>query len=674
MIDFGSSNVNDVHIGFGHLSYLDSLSSLSILGRGRLKTFADHFYCAICGQCGDAETLKGWWFSVIKNAVGDWRFFFRWGDDVNMGNINSGLSTVDENTWMTWAFVWNGPNVTAYFYKDGSQIASPTSQNYSISSTTNGFAINNRYDGNTGDAGGSWDMDHILLYPGVSLAANEIAAHHAGILPRLENAKFWWTGQYAPGRNELKHASGGEEAGTNRNGTPVQTEEAGFPWHWPLVGMYKVAFSGEASDPGGTEEGLMAAPMYEELTGLGRVYFCYELDLPDNTTLRASIKSLPTEEGQYENILEGMSDINIGGSVEPSYSLKKLTANVKLLDKDRILSKRFTGEFENLIEGSACRIRLISPFVLSKYWFTCFKGVFEKWEGEDLLPKMTHFLGVTDKPLEGGASLGVISDDIFPDCASYDDEGSEIPAIYGIYDEALGAKTALRISETEFLTSAGFLSELTEVFVDDILDATWSQQNIERAGRNFTEILFAPAPAADVVVKFNCKGIEKYGDGSGATITNSAEQLLHMIVNWYYGKYERGSWYSASEIDAPINDDHFAKVAEFMRQFSWTSKKTITKSTTGYQLCNGWSSSWRIPIFWGFDGKLAVRANKFYVQRGAQPLINESDALSILKTLNVTSKLRDEVVFVDAFSNETKVKDVLRGHNVVENISNSWII
>jgi len=669
MISFGNANDHLLHTKFGVLSYFSPLTSLSVWFRGRLKSTSGN--AALLMGCWDWDADGGW--RMRARSVDNWKLELAILNNSPASEFLLSNTTLVANTYYTFGVVWHGASSTCDFYLNGIPDGTPATT-LAMSQSLKKFAINSAYGDNTESYNGAWDIEHLIVYPNIELGADDFKALHAGMFSRPEDAKFWWTGQYTPGRNEIIHASGGEEIGTNVNGTPTPVEEAGFQWHWPLVGMYRPASSGEASDPGATEEGLMAPSMYAELTGRGRVYFCYELDLPDDTTIRASIKSLPTEEGLYENLLESISDITIGGSVEPSYSLRKLTASVKVKDKGRVIAKRFTGEFENLIEGSACRVRLISPHVPAADWFTCFEGVFERWDGSDMLPYMTHYLGVYDKPLEGGASLGVISADLFPDCASYDDEGSEIPAVYGIHDATLGALTALRISETEFLSSAGFLSELTEVFVDDVLDATWSQQNIERAGRYFTEILFDPAPAADVVVTFNCNGIEKYGDGSGPPITNSAEQLLHMIVNWYYGKYERDSWYSASEIGAPVNTGHFAQVAEFMRQFGWTSKKTITKSTTGYQLCNGWSGSWRIPMYWGFDGKLAVRANRFYVQRGSQPRIDKSDARSILKTPNVTTKLRDEVVFVDPLSNETKVKDVLRGHNVVETISNTWII
>jgi len=582
MIDLGSSNANDVHIGFGDLAYLNELIAFSVLVRFRLKANDDQGN-RVC-LCGNLGTTSGWVIRFVFSAGNEWAINFVWGGEGGFTTIGP-LPVLTAGEWHTFGMVFSGSGTHwAGYIDENSSVGGGAAR--IMADSDEAFAIGAEYDGDANNYGGSWDIDHLIIYPEVALAEADYEAFRAGMMSRPGDAKFWWTGQYTPGRNEIDQI-----IGAHRNGVPVQTEEAGYRWHWPLVGIYKVAFSGEASDPGGTEEGLMATSMYEELTGRGRVYFCYELDLPDDTKIRASIKSLPTEVGLYGNILENISDITVGGSVEPSYSLRKVTANVKLLDKGRVLAKRFTGEFENLIEGSACRIRLISPHVPAADWFTCFEGVFERWEGRDLLPYMTHFLGINDKPLEGGASLGVISDDVFPDCASYDDVGSEIPAIYGIYDEAFGAKTAMRISETEFLASAGFLSEVTEVFVDGELNEAWTQQNIERSGRNFTEVLFDEDPGVGVDVTFNCAGIEKFGDGSGSPLTNSAEQLLHMIVNWYFGKYERGSWYSASEIGAPINTGHFAQVAEFMRQFGWTSKKTLTKSMTGYQLCNGWSAS-----------------------------------------------------------------------------------
>ena len=301
MIDFGSSNNNDVHIGFGDLSYLNELVAFSVLVRFRLKANDDQGnWVALCGNL-DYGNVAGWAIRFVWSAADQWVVNFVWGGAGGATTIG-GVLALTAGEWHTLGMVFSGSGTYFAVYIDEASNIGGTASNV-MADSSEGFAIGGEYDGDP-DRGGSWDIDHLIVYPGIALISDDYDAFRAGMMPRPGDAKFWWTGQYAPGRNELIHASGGEEAGTNRNGTPVQTEEAGFPWHWPLVGMYRPASSGEASDPGSTDEGLMATSMYEELTGRGRVYFCYELDLPDDTKIRASLESLPTEEGLYENILD----------------------------------------------------------------------------------------------------------------------------------------------------------------------------------------------------------------------------------------------------------------------------------------------------------------------------------------------------------------------------------
>lgn len=674
MISFGESGANSLHIGFGYLSYLDSLSTCSILFRARNKDLVPNV-ATICGQAYEVGA-HGWF--VRFASVNSWVCEFVWLNGSTEDHLLAN-TTIVEDTWYSFGIAWNGPGNACNFYLNGSPDGTPTSGSGTMSSSSaKGFAINARYEDVALSAGGAWDLGDLLIFPNTVLTQADMESFHRGMLPDLTYCKFWWPGDFSPGYNAITHASGGQEEGTEYNGTPLPTSAEGA-FLWGRSRVYVPAFmakAGEASAP--TSEGLISTTLYNEIIGEGRVYFAFEMDLPDGSVIRRAEESLMTELGLYKMRVDSWGVISKKADwLNPN--LEGMSTSLVIADEDREISTLLFGRYQHLLESSAeVRIKLISPFVPYLDWFTAFRGKYLKCSPEGPIPLLAFSLGPNDKPLKSGAKLGVIDTITFPDIDS-DVEGVNIRAIYGTHEGIV----AYRISTTEFLISAGKCKTLSQVYEDgDISAGSWSKQYSIRRGRVFTEVLFDSNPG-DVEITVDVVGIEIFGDGSGSPITNPVDILEHALVNWYYGEYKKGSYYSADDIDAPIYSIHFSESATLMSQYGWLGKRIITAEKTGYQLISDWISSWKIPvIFWGFNGQLAIQIPKFYIDRSDKSqLIEGKHAFSELITDIRDDRLIDRVTMKFDYNeatgqteSEIYSRDQSREYGSEDTITNNWLV
>lgn len=425
--------------------------------------------------------------------------------------------------------------------------------------------------------------------------------------------------------------------------------------------------------------GLMSTPMLNAIMGRGRIHIAFELDLPDGSTIRYATADLMTDSGSYEARLKSWDIAEKRVTPwKPGLSISNSSAVV--LDKDRVLSRLFAGEYEGLMAGQAARYKIISPDVASADWFPLFNGQFVTWQGRGLLPELTISLGPNDKPLKSGARLGTITTDLFPR-ASSDALDTPIKAIYGNHAKPNGgALSAARISPTEWLCSAGFVSDITEVYEDGYAsDNAWSYQQSTRRGRNFSEIVFTSNPG-DVAITFDCNGITPNGDGTGAVITNPIDILEHALVNWYFGAYEMGDWLTTAGSGAPINATYLSNVSAWMDSYGWVGKHAITQNLSGYQLINSFAENWRVvPIFWTFAGELGAAEDEFFTWKDSQSQLMPDHALSDVMTENPSDDLVDRVLIAHRYndvdggtSDETKAIDVSRSFNSELTVSHVW--
>ncbi len=422
--------------------------------------------------------------------------------------------------------------------------------------------------------------------------------------------------------------------------------------------------------------GLYSADMLAEvkLGSGGKVYFGFELDLPDGTT---TLKYADNGFGPYKPGLTQWSSIPKTCSIwDPN--LGTFTTSVTIVDHDRTLSKYLGGQYEGLMEGQAARVKLVSPNVASGDWFTAFSGKILKWAASGPIPVINLTLGLDDKPLQSGARLGKITNDLFVSAGSAVLD-LPIPAVYGIQANANGgAVNCYRISATEWLVSAGYLEEVTEVYEDGyVTSGSWSEQQSERRGRNFTEIAFTANPGDDVAITCDCKGLTAAGAGTGSAIVNEADILEHALLNWYFNKYETGSYETSH---AAINSTYFGLVADWFDDYSWTGKKIVTEDVTGYQLINDFAASKRmVSVFWTSAGALGMAEDEFYTWGDAQDVLYQSRLLSESTTENIDDGLVDEVVMRHGYydadgstTDESRAMDVSRSYDVAKEIDNAW--
>ena len=408
----------------------------------------------------------------------------------------------------------------------------------------------------------------------------------------------------------------------------------------------------------------------------GKVYFGLEIDLPDGTTLRYANSFLMTSSGTYKGALMEWGEIPKTVSRWDS-SLETYTITVGIADKDREISKLLGGKFEGRLEGSAARVKMISPNVAAADWYTAFAGKFQHWGAAGAMPTITMTLGLNDKLLQSAAKLGRITNAVFTS-AGPDVIDLPIPAVYGSHARpAGGAVNAYRISATEWLVSAGFVEDIPQVYEDGAISTgSWSYQQSTRRGRYFSEILFTADPG-DVAITCDVEGLTASGDGTGSAITNPADILEHMLANWYFNAYEMGTYYTAGTTE--VNSTYVGVVADWMDTYSWTAKKVITEDLTGYQLVNEWAGAWRVPVFWTSAGALGMAVDEHYTWKASQDTLNQSHLLSESITENRDDALADEVTIQHGYfdadgstTDESKATDKSRSFDTAREIDNAW--
>lgn len=668
MINFGAANSNNVHIGFGNISVLTQMTSVTIVGRIRLKTLVGPTAKVICGQANSTGYQNGGWYLAVETVGGNQQLTFRWGGAAVSTSVTSGTNDIPSNTWVTFGVTWRGPSSTADFYINGAAVATGVvTTSTAMGNTATGFAINARYDNDGGALGGAFDIDNLVIYAGSSLDVNGHLFYHNGFLTRPDLVDFWWTGDTAPGLNDVTT----QESGTNRNGTPA-TQKLDDTTGWNRLSQGSIFPKMQLVPPGDdepqvAENGIMSEEMYAEVTGEDRTHFAVEIDLPDGTTWKLSDASLMTDNGLYDEKVKAWAPIKKTTSVW-SYNIAKPSTNITIYDPERELINLLGGELHNKLEGQPVREKLISKYVKSSNWFTVFNGIFAT---RHLIgTKTVQFkFGPNDKPLKQGARLGIIDSDRFPG-AGNEVLGTSVPLLLGIHEGIGGARTAHRISNTEYMVSAGKLKSIDEVYEDAAVSAgTWSIQYSNRKGYDFTEIVFSSDPGSDVDITVDCHGVDVFGDGAGYTVNNGADQLSLVLTNYFYSEHKSGAWSKPTDISAPIAELYFKEVSSFLSAYGIRSKAVITKDTTGYSLLNSFAQEHRFPIFFTYAGYIALRSNPFYrIPTNLIRLEEGPDDYSKLTTLTDDSNLKDETVVTwgidqgDTEEKETKAIDVTKNY------------
>lgn len=726
MIDFGSSNDHNKYINFGNSSvvgYLDAFWGVTILVRLKLKSAAGT-WGYVFGKSNLTPAPQGWALRfdlvnygtapefVFQNRVGYTPVYHRCSTALTVGE------------WYTLAFSWRGDQY-GFWALNGSY----------VNTTSSGAAQDDLVnpapplDFHIGGAGGfltshgaAVEMDNVIIIPNLRLrqaGLMRIAADfHAGYLepwaiqdrwlrsrdadPGILGPWFWWTGEYTPGYNVVKHSKGGHEAGSTPAGTPTAVKDTCNNPPWIFLDLGGAPSMSAGARPAVSKTGRLPTAMYAEVTGRNRVFLGLQLDLPDSHNLGFASAALPTSEREYELKVKQWSPIARERS-DSEGCLTPVETSVVVADPGRALSKLLTGALDGRAEGSPARIRLVSPHVDPSGWVTVYEGELRRWSPRGNLPEITLYLGPNDKPLRGKNNLGYLTKDLWPKVPPTD-ELQPTPMIYGAFDSLVGGGyiSCPKVSTAgdRYLVSVGMVTPFAAYQAGTMLDPRTSggeyqiARCVERGGRWFTEI-WLDADAGTEAITADVEGAawdvndtftgRPYGEALqedwryNTPISNPAEQLLHALVNFVFGAYKKGPWLSPSG-DTPIDVPSFIEAASWFRKRNIKGRTVVYGNETGYQLINRWVQQWRIPAFWNGKGKLALKPDAFAVVRGGQSrLIDREHGISNLVTAPDDSGLADEILLRhgydwinEEFKEETRAKDLARSHSIRVDIDQDW--
>ena len=720
MIDFGAANDHNKYITFGDSSdigYLDGFSGLLFAARVKLKSAAGTWGYLV----GKQGAASGWGIRFNLGVGTQPEFYYNF-NIVPTWRTHTCITALIVGNWYSVVFGWRGDRY-GYWYLNGAYV-NTTDSGIPDREAINPLPANDFHVCGAGgfvNRGAAVEMDNVILNPGLSMKQAGIAAfaedYHAGyIRPELVQDRpqrsrdtdpgvlgpwFWWTGEYTPGYNTVKHKWGGHEPGATPAGVPTDIVDDCNRPPWTFLDIGGAPSMSVGASPPETMTGKMPTKLYSEVAGRNRTYMGLKLELPEDNDLGFSMAALPTGEQEYAIAVKSWSAISRSVS-DRDYRLSPVETSVAVADRGRVLSKLLTGKFDGLGEGSPTTIKLISPHVDPASWMTVYEGELRRWQPRGNLPEITLYLGPNDKPMRGRSNLGQITRDLYPTVPT-EDEGQPMQMIYGTFDSIVGGGPILcpkvALDGKRYLVSAGMVTPLQAYQAGAMLDpqsgATEYQivRCEQRGGRWFTEIKPISDAGSDEIT-IDVEGAAPntntpfegypYSDffedwRHNVPITNPAEQLLHFLVNFVYGSYERGPWLTPSST-VPIDVESFVAAASWFRLRGMKGRAIVYGDETGYQLVNRWARQWRVPVFWNIAGKISLKVDDFAVVRSSQTdVIDREHGVSNLVTVLKDDALADEVLFRhnydwinEEFDDETRAKDLSRDYGIRKDFDNDW--
>lgn len=722
MIDFGGANDHNKYIQFANtvVGYMVGFSGLVWAARVKLKTDVGTWGYLL----GRTNDFQGW--AIRFDLVGHGRapeFTYEDGGGLGTSRFHRCTTQLVLNDWYSLVFIWFGTNVGRWYLNGVFINATDSGSTGSENNIWQDLASDLHICGAGGFAnrGAAVEMDNIVAYPGLRLDADLsdrfAADYHAGSLaaqyvpPRLQSSRdrdpgvacplFWWTGDYTPGGNIVKHNQGGQEAGATPGGAPTAIADECDSPSWCFLDLQSL--ESRSAPPLGltaAEEsvGEMPGEMYVEVTEQNRTYLGLKLELPDGIDRGFATGALPSDEQEYALLVKNWSPISRKVS-DKDYRLVPVETSVVIADRNRELSRLFTGQLDGRTEGSPAKVRLISQHVASGSWMTVYEGELRRWTPRGNLPEITLYIGPNDKPMKGLNNLGYYTRALFPNLPD-ETENEPMQIVYGSFDSIIGggpiACRKVSADGKRFVASVGQSALLQAYKAGDMYDPRSAAAEytiaspVEAGQRWFTEVRpLSDAGSSEITVDMegaSSRIAESYSGYAFSnlwkpeiSITNPAEQLLHFLVNFIWGAYERGQWLSPSA-DLPIDAESFVAVASWFRLRGIKGRTVIYGNETGYQLINRWASRWRVPAFWNNAGKLAVKVDDFAVVRGSQPdLIDREHGISPLVTDPRDDALADEVKFNhnydwvnEEYDDSIRVRDLTRGYGITSEIDQDW--
>jgi hypothetical protein len=295
--------------------------------------------------------------------------------------------------------------------------------------------------------------------------------------------------------------------------------------------------SNEAPLDSGIATGHTSTALLRALERGGAMYLV-EVDLPGMTLRIGTTAYDSNESGQYEPLVREIAGLSHQGP-DRSSRMAGRQPSVRFDDSSRQFAQLTEGQQGPRLQGSPARIKIAHPQVRPEAWRTEFSGEVASWEfpsefeaelilrpADRTLRRTTLVkpLGLSEWPNIGGPALGK-----YP------------PLLYGGHNSQVYTNTGLvpllpvdTVNEY-WLVSIGWTG-VQRVYVEGLLTSEFDVIHLERKGRLYTVVKRTGTVAWEVEgrITADATGFESQGDGSGYLITNPAEQLSHVLVNFYF--------------------------------------------------------------------------------------------------------------------------------------------
>jgi len=315
--------------------------------------------------------------------------------------------------------------------------------------------------------------------------------------------------------------------------------------------------------------------------------------------------------GESGNVLSLLSGRNLADD----------TRHVTLFEQNGDITKIIFGEDAEKVVGSSVVLKLMAEDVDEENWFTWYTGEVADY-GRDGPGRWTLTLQppYADQ-LSSRIKTPILTPYDFPDA---DDavKNKSCPLIWGIHDSLNtgrdGLLTALSVDTVNdyFLPSHGrtqAAGSTYNVWDDGTLKTVtthYTIENITRGGRVYTVIAFLSTPTGPVT--FDIEGMTDDGTGSGATLTNIAEQLKFLLANWVFDEVTDTSGYTIPA-DGPVEENSFDLVASFLSRSGDNSSRYLTGDETAESLINDILSKKNLFGYWTNLGKFALAHCDWFV-------------------------------------------------------------
>ena len=331
----------------------------------------------------------------------------------------------------------------------------------------------------------------------------------------------------------------------------------------------------------------------------------HEVDLPDGSVLRSSSAGYSSlSRGHFAARVLGWGGWEVGISQD---GVAAPQTTVDLADVDGALAALLAGEYEDEIEaGCESRILVTAPGLDD--WLIAFAG---RATGEQSGPgEIRWTIRVDDLALQGVAPRGTWGVGAAWPLAEADARARVAPIVYGEHDgssaglgRGQGPTLVLDTVQDIRLVAAGAAVDVVRVWDDDgqVSGSDYTAATTARKGRSWTTIAFSVAPTGTVTV--DVQGIEDDGDGGGALLTNAAEQLAHLLSNFYFADASGSSWQATS---ARIDSASLAAIATWLdgRAYDGAVAHYQGEARSGYDVLREWQESLGVYAWWSGAGQI----------------------------------------------------------------------